>query len=264
MHPPWNEVAVERDGAARLQRVIAAVQQRWGAHALRLLGQSPAEAIPVISSGFTDLDTALGIGGFPRGRLTELLGRATSGKTTIALRALAQAQALGDRVGYLDLPATFDPEYAAWCGVDLATLLLIRPQTDTYALDLLPPLVASGGLGMLVVDDLASFQETTQGSVLLERALRVLAARLAASPCALLALTTLPHRPGVMGTIGFRGAALAYAAAIQLHVAREAWLDDGSAPPGCQVRVHVLKHKLAAPGKAARVTIAFEDHWSIV
>jgi recombination protein RecA len=255
---------VERDRAATLQRVIATIQRRWGAHALRLFGQPSAERIPVISTGFPDLDMVLGIGGFPRGRLTELLGMATSGKTTIALRALAQAQALGDRVGYIDLPSTFDAEYAAWCGIDLATLLLIRPQTPTYALDLLPPLIASGGLGMLVVDDLASFQETTQGSVLLERALRVLAGPLAQSPCALLVLTTLPHRPGVIGTIGFRGAALAYVAALQLHVAREAWLDDGSAPPGCHVRVSVLKHKLAAPGKAARVTITFEDHWSLL
>jgi recombination protein RecA len=257
-------VSVERDRAAALQRVIAAIQRRWGAHALRIFGESRVDTVPVISTGFYDLDAALGIGGFPRGRLTELLGMATSGKTTIALRALAQAQAVGDRVGYLDLPATFDPEYAAWCGVDLAALLLIRPQTPAYALDLLSPLIASGGLGMLVVDDLASFQVTTQGSVLLERALRVLAGPLAQSPCALIVLTTLPHRPGVIGTIGFRGAALAYAAALQLHIAREAWLDDGTAPPGCHVRVSVLKNKLAAPGKAARVTITFEDYWSIV
>ena len=255
---------MERDRAVTLQQLIAAVQRRWGAHALRIFGQPPAEAIPAISTSFPHLDAALGIGGFPRGRLTELLGMATSGKTTIALRALVEAQAQGDRVGYFDLPSTFDPEYAAWCGVDLASLLLIRPQTATDALDLLPALIASGGLGMLVVDDLASFQETTQGSVLLERALRVLAAPLAASPCALLVLTTLPHRGGVIETIGFRGAALAYAAAIQLHIAREAWLVDGSAPPGCHIRVSVLKHKLAAPGKAARVTITFEDHWSVL
>jgi recombination protein RecA len=254
---------VERDRAASLQQVIAVIQRRWGAHALRIFGQRPAETIPVISTGFSDLDAALGIGGFPRGRLSELLGMATSGKTTIALRALAQAQVQGDRVGYIDLPSTFDPEYATWCGVDLAMLLLIRPQAATDALDLLPALIASGGLGMLVVDDLATFQETTQGSVLLEQALRVLMGPLAQSPCVLIVLTTLPHRPGVIGTIGFRGAALAYAAALQLHVAREAWLDDGSAPPGCHVRVSVLKHKLAAPGKAARVTITFEDHWSV-
>jgi recombination protein RecA len=255
---------VERDRAATLQRVIAAIQRRWGSHALRIFGQQLPDAIPVISTGFPDLDAALGIGGFPRGRLTELHGIVTSGKTTIALRALAQAQTLGERVGYLDLPATFDPEYATWCGVDLTTLLLIRPQTPMDAFDLLPALVASGGLGMLVVDDLASFQQTTQGSVLLERTLRVLAGPLAQSPCALLVLTTLPHRHGVIETIGFRGAALAYAAALQLHVAREAWLDHGNAPPGCHVRVSVLKHKLAAPGKAARITIAFEDHWSLL
>jgi RecA/RadA recombinase len=97
---------VERDRAAILQRVIAAFQRRWGTHALRIFGQPPANAVPVISAGFPNLDAALGIGGFPRGRLTELLGMATSGKTTIALRALALAQAQGDRVGYIDLPST--------------------------------------------------------------------------------------------------------------------------------------------------------------
>jgi recombination protein RecA len=151
---------VDRDRAARLQPLIAAIQRRWGVHALRCGGQAPAGALPALPSGFPALDAALGIGGLPRGRLTELLGAATSGKTTIALHALAAAQARGERVGYLDLPATFDPEYAAWCGVDLPALLLIRPQTPPDALDLLPPLVASG-LGMLLVDDLASLQQTT-------------------------------------------------------------------------------------------------------
>jgi RecA/RadA recombinase len=125
---------------------------------------------------------------------------------------------------------------------------------------LIPALVASGGLGMLLVDDLALLQATSQSSALLERMLRVLPGPLAASPCALVVLTRLPHRPEVMGTIGFRGAAIAYAASLQLHITREAWLDV----PGCSSRVWVMKHKLATPGTAARITITFEDHWSIL
>jgi recombination protein RecA len=96
---------------------------RWGQRALRIFGQPTTESLAVLPTGFAELDTALGIGGLPRGRMSELLSMPTSGKTTFALRTLAQAQALGDRAGYVDLPAIFDPEYAAWCGVDLADLL---------------------------------------------------------------------------------------------------------------------------------------------
>jgi recombination protein RecA len=255
---------MDADRAATLRTLITTIQRRWGQRALRIFGQPTAEALAVLPTGFAELDRALGIGGLPRGRMSELLGMPTSGKTTIALRTLAQAQAQGDHAGYVDLPATFDPEYAAWCGVNLADLLLVRPRTAADALDLIPLLVASGGLGMLLVDDLASLQVTTEGAVRLDRMLRVLAGSLAASPCALVVLTTLPYRAGGIATIGFRGSALAYAAALRLHVAREAWLDNPTAPPGCHARITVLKHKLAASGAAARVTITFDDDWKVI
>jgi RecA/RadA recombinase len=129
---------------------------------------------------------------------------------------------------------------------------------------LIPLLVASGGLGMLVVDDLALLQLTTEGAVRLDRMLRVLAGPLAASPCALIILTTLPYPSGGIEIIGFRGSALAYAAALRLHVAREAWLDKVTAPLGCRTRITVLTHKLAASGAAARLTITFDDDWNII
>src|SRR4051794_34749254 len=107
---------VDGERAATLHRVITAIQRRWGERALRLFGQSSVDApLAVIPTGLADLDTALGIGGLPRGRLTEVMGAPTSGATTIALRTLAQAQSHGDCVGYIDVQANFDPEYAAWC-----------------------------------------------------------------------------------------------------------------------------------------------------
>jgi recombination protein RecA len=103
---------VERDRAARLERVIAAVQRRWGLPALRIFGKRHTEAVPVISTGCPELDAALQMGGFPHGQFTELFGMETWGKTTITLGALVQAQAQGERISYMDLPGTFDAEYA--------------------------------------------------------------------------------------------------------------------------------------------------------
>jgi recombination protein RecA len=204
------------------------------------------------------------VGGFPRGQLTELLGSPTSGKTTIALRLLAAAQRLGERVAYVDLPATFDPEYAAWCGVDLATLLLVRPQQAADAPDLILALLSSGALGALVVDDLAALQTTPQCRAMLDRMLRQLPRTLARSPCALVILTALPYRPDAVRSIGFHGSGLAHAAALRLHIAREAWLDDPATAVGCRARITVLKHTHAPAGSQAHITIPFDDDWSVV
>src|SRR5262245_57015953 len=119
--------SMQRNSAASLAELITAVQRRWGTRALRLLRAATEEVIPVVPTGFHDLDSALRIGGVPRGRITELLGTPTSGMTTIALTLIAQAQAQGDLASYIDLSKTFDAEYAALVGVDLAALLLIRP-----------------------------------------------------------------------------------------------------------------------------------------
>ena len=148
--------------------------------------------IPAVPTGFTELDAVLAIGGVPRGGLTELLGMPTAGMPTIALTLIAQAQAAGDLAGYIDLSRTFDAEYAALVGVDLAALLLVRPSSAGDALEIMQALIGSGGVGVLVVDSLALLQSVPRDAMLLARALRVLSGTLARSPCALLALTTLP------------------------------------------------------------------------
>src|SRR5436190_18843518 len=223
---------VDRDPRATLQQLITTIQRRWGARALRRLGQATNDSIPVIATGFTDLDAALGIGGVPRGRVTEFLGTPTSGMSTIVLTLMARAQVQGDVVAYLDLSRTFDPEYAASVGVDLAALLLIRPPTAADALELTHALVASGGVGVLVVDSLALLQSEPRDAPLLAQALRILPGPLAASPCALLALTMLPYSPAITRVFGFDGSLLGHAATIRLHVAREDWLAGGLGLPG--------------------------------
>ena len=250
---------MDRDRVAALHQIIAAVQRRWGPRALRILGRMTDDAVPIIPTGFAALDAALHIGGLPRGRLTELLGAPTSGMTTIALTLLAQAQARGDLVGYVDLSGTFDAVYAAAVGVDLAALLLVRPHGAADALDLIHALVASGGVGALVVDALGLLQAVPRDAALLDQALRVLVGPLATSPCALIVLTPLPYSPAMIHALAFGGSSLAHAAAIRLHVAREAWLCADQGPPGCAARVMVLKHRLAPPNGQAQVRIHFDD-----
>jgi recombination protein RecA len=242
-----------------LQQLIAAVQRRWGVRALRRFGQSSNDAIPVIATGFADLDAALNIGGIPRGRITEFLGTPTSGMSTIVLTLMARAQAQGDLVAYLDLSRSFDPEYAASIGIDLAALLLVRPPTAADALELLHALATSGGVGVLVVDSLALLQSEPRDAPLLAQALRLLPGPLAASPCALIALTLLPYSSAMTRSFGFSGSLLGHAAAIRLHVAREDWLPTGQGLPGATACITVLKHRLAAPDGQARVAIHFDD-----
>jgi RecA/RadA recombinase len=177
----------------------------------------------------------------------------------LALTILAHAQAQGDLVAYIDLSRTFDAEYAALVGVDLAALLLIRPPNAADALELIHALIASGGIGVLVVDSLAMFQSLPRDAQLLEQALRTLPGVLALSPCVLIALTLLPYSPEMTRALGFRGSLLAHVAAIRLHIAREDWLPKAQGPPSCNARVSVLKHKLAAMGGIAQVLINFAD-----
>jgi recombination protein RecA len=251
---------VKGDRAATLQQIVATIQRRWGARALRILGASATEqTIPVVTTGFAAINRALGIGGLPRGRLTELLGTPTSGMTTLALTVLACAQANGDLTGYVDLSRTFDAEYAALLGVDLAALLLVRPPSAADALEIIHALVASGGVGVLLVDSLVVFQSHSRDAPLLAQALRVLPSALASSPCALIALTPLPYSPSMTRALGFQGSLLAHAAAIRMHIARESWLPTAQELPGCNARISILKHQLAATGGTAQVLIRFAD-----
>jgi recombination protein RecA len=245
------------DRTATLQALITGLRKRWGVRAARL--GNAAEAIQALSTGFAALDSALGIGGVPRGRLTEILGTPTSGATTIALTLLTEAQARGDLAGYIDLSRTFDAEYAAAVGVDLPALLLARPRTAADALELIHALIGSGGVGVLVVESLALLQSVPRDAALLDQALRVLAAPLAASPCALVALTPLPYSPQMVRALGFNGSALAHAATLRLHVARETWLDTDDGPPGCAARVTVLKHRLGTPNGNTQLVLSFDD-----
>jgi len=231
---------------------VAAVQRRWGQKALRKLEASITTArIPYIPTGFPALDQALGIGGLAKGRVSELLGPATSGKTTLALKFLAQAQADGGSVGYVDHARFFDPDYAHRCGVDLSRLLIVSPYDLPEALAMTEALVESSGLSALVFDGQDALWNDADATQLFAAYLDRLAAPLARSGTVALFL----HAPLTTGSPGL--SALAHHAAVRLRVVRERWLSRHGDIRGYEVKVEVLKNRLGPAGRAVTITVEF-------
>jgi recombination protein RecA len=244
-------VAVEK--AERLDRVAGAIQERWGDRVLRVPGSvSSTTPIPHISTQFRILDQALGIGGIPRGKLTEIVGAPTSGMGTLTLKVMASAQAAGDMAVSVDPSRTFDPDYAAACDVRLESLLVIRPKDHSQGLDITLDLIASSGVGVLVYDLCGADAQTA--TRVANSTARVLAA-LAKSPCALIFLTAGKRTPTQAKT-----AALSPHAALRLGIEKERWLLRRKDVRGYRTRVTILKNKLAPIGRPVTITISFGRH----
>lgn len=224
----------------RLEAAVTAIQQRWGGAALQR-GLPAAATAPAIPTGFAALDAALnGCGGIPRGRLTELLRAPTSGMTTVALKVMAQAQQGGADAAYLDLPRTFDPDYAARCGVNLHRLLLVRPHSGPEALEMVYHLLRQRRLGLLIFDSAAALHAAPPTPT----ALSQLVAPLAQSATALLFLTPQQYGGALSPANYPPGFALPHRAALRLTLTKERWLDRGRDVRGYEARVVVLKNKL--------------------
>ena len=237
---------------------VSAIQRRWGLRALRRLGQDArATPVPHVSTGFASLDDILGIGGIPRGRITEMLAAPTSGMTTIALKVLANAQARGDMAAYVDLSYTFDPDYAARCGVHPSRLLLVRPHHGGEALEIFYRLIASRGIGVLVFDSVSQLMAESQGAQALSAALRQLTNVVAQSPCAAIFLTPLHFGDASSMDNYPSGFALPQYAAVRLLIEKEEWIQKRRDIGGYQARVTVLKNKLGPSGKTASIAITF-------
>ena len=245
----------KRKRQRQLDMAVAAIRLRYGSQAL-VKGKPPTAvaAVPHIPTGFPSLDRALGIGGLPKGKISELVGPATSGKTTLALKFLAQAQADGGQVGYIDQAHYFDPDYAHRCDLDLSRLLVGRPYDLREALAMTESLVRSGGLSALVFDaDALDFlwtdrEATSQLAAFLDR----LPAPLARSGMAFLLLHESPtgRSPAL--------SALAHHAAVRLQVVRERWLRRHGDIRGYKARVEVLKNRLGPAGRAVTIAIEFD------
>jgi recombination protein RecA len=242
----------------RLDMAVTAIQRRWGPKALRRGGRAPtADPIPHVSTGFPSLDKAIGIGGIPRSRITEILGVPTSGMATLALKILANAQSQRDMAAYIDLSYTFDPDYAVRCGINLDKLLLVHPHTGDEALEILHTLIASRGVGVLVFDSVSHMIAETHGPQAISTVLRRLVGVLAKSPCASIFLTPLHFGDAASIDNYPSGFALPHYAAVRLLIEKEQWLKKRRDVRGYQARVTVLKNKLGTSGKSATIAITF-------
>lgn len=248
------------DDKRRLEKTVSALQTRFGMRALRRLGQQ--EELLRIATGFDALDRILA-GGLPRGRITEIGGAPTSGVVTLALMTIAQAQARGEMAVYVDLERTFDPHYAARCGVVLDQLLLVHPGSVRQAMSVLQEFVA-GDVGLLVCDLHRRLQtpdsptaQTLPGS--LERLL----APLNKSATALIFLVSLSPDAGVTDTSKsarrLPSGHVSHYAAVRLLAQRKRWIHRRQDIRGCNVQVRVLKNKGGRAGAGVNVNVLFED-----
>lgn len=242
----------------KLEKTISALQARWGAKAIQRLEQVQNKSSPPhLSTGFSALNEALLIGGLPHGRISEIIGAPTSGMATVALKLLANAQNDDQVAVFIDPSHTFDPDYAARCGLILSQLILVRPFDFHQALVILHDFILGAGINILVFDlpfDLAAEARIAQA---LAKTLDRLIAPLGKSDCVLIFLAALPiHRTSNLDHYPTH-LTLPHYASIRLHIQRERWLYQERDIHGYQAQILVVKNKFGPAGRLARISLTF-------